>query len=261
MGQQKNSRNPFEFKQFVVHQNQVALPVTTDACLFGAWIQLNQNDESLTVLDVGTGTGLLMFMLAQKYPSHQYIGIDIHGDSIIQATQSLKLWTVQGHPTSMRFEICDFLDFNHPKVDTIVCNPPFFNLQLESPDPTRNKARHSKNLTRHKLIKQSFELLNTHGKLFLMLPFDGHKQVFIDLRNQGFTITRTTSVSANANKSPHLIFIESLKTDAPIPLNERRDSPTIQQLIAYNLPGELNSNPYNLTTESSDLLKDYYIKL
>jgi tRNA1Val (adenine37-N6)-methyltransferase len=78
-------RQPFAMKQFSIAQNDVALPVTSDACLFGSMIQLPKNAH---VLDIGTGTGLLCFMLAQKHPDATFTGIDIHPGSIQQAIEN-----------------------------------------------------------------------------------------------------------------------------------------------------------------------------
>jgi len=259
MGEQKGIRNPFAFKQFLVYQDHVALPVTTDACLFGAWAQLSQYNT--TVLDIGTGTGLLVFMLAQKYPFGNFTGIDIDATSIVEANKSLVNWKNNGLKTAIQFKNQNFLTFNHPGLDAIICNPPFFSNQLVSSNPIRNRARHTQQLTQLKLIEKSYELLNCNGVFFLMYPFIGSDKLFSDLTRTGFTIENAMEVAANSNKKPHLMFVKAIKLNPNENQSTSSQPLSIHRLNTYLNPKLPSNNPYNLSPESSELLKDYYIKL
>ncbi len=261
MGQQKNTRNPFHFKHFTVFQDHVALPVTTDACLFGAWISQFALSENNKILDIGTGTGLLVFMLAQKFPKASITGIDIHPPSILAAQKSL----IEGHthkPTNITFELQNVLKMKGHSFHSIISNPPFFSRQLTSPNPIRNLARHSNDLTLKTMIEQCFTLLSTDGNLFLMYPFEEHPVLLQTLRDNNFSIQQTAPVASNENKKPHLLFIHATKCNIP---QVSLDPPLENRINLYEISDSSTSiqhrNPYNLTPQSANLLKDYYIKL
>jgi tRNA1Val (adenine37-N6)-methyltransferase len=165
-------RKPFAFKQFTIHQNGAALPVTTDACLFGA---LAEFDQPLNILDLGTGTGLLLHMMAQKYPNASLSGIDIHHESL----ECAKI-NVEFNDKSLclkdrvHLHNGDFFDHNHiifkQKFDAIISNPPFFENQLMSKNELKIQARHFQNGSFRKYMNTISTLLNDNGVAWILLP-------------------------------------------------------------------------------------------
>jgi tRNA1Val (adenine37-N6)-methyltransferase len=155
----------FEFKKFKIKQDKCAMKVSTDAVLLGAWVSPN---GSSTILDVGTGTGVIALMLAQK-SSAKITAIDIDKDSTEQA-----LLNVSESPFKSSIEVqhCSFqeLEKNHKaKFDLIVTNPPYF-IDLMSSDETRKLARHRDSLSFDDLINGVITLLDPKGKFYLILP-------------------------------------------------------------------------------------------
>jgi tRNA1Val (adenine37-N6)-methyltransferase len=169
----------FRFKQFTVHQQNAALKVSTDSCLFGAWIASklgNTGFETGTVLDIGAGTGLLMLMLAQQCDA-TIEGIEIDKPSYEQAKDNLK-----ASPWANRMQISfgDVKEFVFDKkYDLIISNPPFYENDLKSNAANRNTAMHDESLKLDELLVIAEMNLKNTGMFAVLLP-SFRAQKFID---------------------------------------------------------------------------------
>ncbi len=155
----------FHFKQFSVWQKGCAMKVSTDACLFGALIA-PQNLPS-TILDIGTGTGLLSLMLAQRFDS-KIVAVEIDplaaADAIFNFEHSPwkhRLSLITGDIKSLLFS---------NSFDCIISNPPFFENDLKSPSSSKNMARHTEHLTLENLTVIVSNLLSDDGEFWVLLP-------------------------------------------------------------------------------------------
>jgi tRNA1Val (adenine37-N6)-methyltransferase len=156
----------FQFKQFQVVQNHAAMRVSTDACLFGAWIQLNGARQ---VLDIGTGTGLLPLMLAQRFPETHFTAVEVESGACTDAAANFMT-----APWNNRLRLIQE-DVRHWQTaetfDAIVCNPPFFMHDLPNPEQRKQLARHGQSgLSPEALMKAVNRLLRSDGHLYVMLP-------------------------------------------------------------------------------------------
>jgi tRNA1Val (adenine37-N6)-methyltransferase len=155
----------FTFKQFTVSQERAAMKVCTDSCLFGALIQ---SEHAQNALDIGTGTGLLSLMVAQRYPHLRIDAVEIDQDAVKDATENINSSPfseqIQVHCTSIQ----SFL--SEKSYDLIFCNPPFYENRLASPDPKRKQAHHAGDLNFQELSAACTRLLKKDGKLWLLLP-------------------------------------------------------------------------------------------
>ena len=151
-------RDYFDFKQFSVANKLSAMPVSTDSVLIGAWCNV---DDAFRALDVGTGTGVIALMLAQRNPNLTVDAIDIDENSTLEASDNFA-----NSPWSNRLNI-SLADFNdwQGKYDLVVSNPPFFIDGIHSPNVARASARHAQSLTYKQLISHGFALLNDNGRL------------------------------------------------------------------------------------------------
>ena len=152
----------------MVQQDRCAMKVTTDACLFGAWLakKLHDIESACTLLDIGTGTGLLALMIAQK--TNAIIDtIEIDKDAFEQAQANIAESPWQDRVKVHHGDIHNFL-FD-TKYDVIVTNPPFYENELKSPDTNKNLARHQ-GLELSELMRIIADQLAENGEFFLMLP-------------------------------------------------------------------------------------------
>ena len=160
------SKNQFRFKQFTIAQDQCAMKVCTDSCIFGAYIEGN---NATKILDIGTGTGLLSLMLAQRCQV-PITAIEIEPKA---ATQALK--NVQNSPWAAQITVINqaiqkFSEIYETKFELIISNPPFFQQNLKSPIDSINDARHNESLSLDELATCVSKLLAINGSFWVMLP-------------------------------------------------------------------------------------------
>ena len=156
----------FQFKQFRVLQANCAMKVTTDACLFGAWIA-EQTDYAEAILDIGAGTGLLGLMIAQKHPT-KIEAIEIEPSCFEQLKQNIENSKWREHFKLHQGDIREFKPAI--KFNLIISNPPFYENQLNSENNNVNLARHSNALSLNELFEKANELLNSTGCFSILLP-------------------------------------------------------------------------------------------
>ncbi len=162
----------FQFKQFTIHQDRSALKVSTDSCIFGAWVagmscELRAMSHEPRVLDIGAGTGLLMLMLAQQWDG-AIDGIEIDQSSFEQANEN-----IQASPWGDRLRVLpgDIKSAALPAVyDLIISNPPFYEGDLTSPAKHKNLAKHDAGLTLEALLEAVGKHSAPGGRLALLLP-------------------------------------------------------------------------------------------
>ena len=198
------SNNWFQFKQFRIEQERSALKVGTDGVLLGAWCNLK---GAFSILDVGTGTGLIALMMAQSSTA-AISAIEIDESSCQDA-----LLNFRNSPWSERLELfaSDFNAFKESysgKYDLVVSNPPFFVQSMKSADVASSKARHDVSLTFRQLITGSKRLLHENGRLAVILPFESLDDFRETARLEGFYLARKTVVHPRVGKPPKRVLLE-----------------------------------------------------
>lgn len=232
--------NPyFSFKKFTVYHNLCAMKVGTDGVLLGAWTDIS---ESKRILDIGTGSGLIALMLAQRCEA-SITGIDIDKDATTQAQINF-----EASPWSNRIEAIhtDLCNFNPScSYDTIVSNPPFFADSLKGPDFQRNAARHNDTLTLTDLMKKVSLILRPEGKFSIVYPFEQNSQIKQTAQMYGLYPSRHTSVVTRPGLPPKRSLFEFRKQPSAY---------TPQELVI-----ELDRHVYS--EEYIALTKDFYLKM
>ena len=130
----------FEFKKFKIYQDRSAFKVTTDACILGAYVHALNPDS---ICDIGTGTGIIALMLAQKYPGSTIDAVEIDRSSAIQAQENVKASPWSEKISIFNQSIQDFSIHNKRKYNLIVCNPPYYEDHLRPKDNQRHLAMHN----------------------------------------------------------------------------------------------------------------------
>ena len=156
----------FDFKKFSIKQDKCAMKVGTDAVLLGAWIIPN---GSKNILDIGTGTGVISLMLAQK-SSANILAVEIDKQSTEQAKLNVSQSNYFSQIQIENVSIQDLAQKSEKKFDLIVTNPPYFIDSYKSIESNRKIARHSDSLPFEELIDSVIKLLDVKGKFCLILP-------------------------------------------------------------------------------------------
>lgn len=240
------SNSYFQFKQFTVQQSKAAMKVCTDACLFGAWVASEIENEKSgieNVLDIGAGTGLLSLMLAQK-TSAQIDAVELHDLSAEQAAENFSLspWRNQLHLHHKSVQ--QFSQIQSQLYDLIISNPPFFESSLQSAEESKNTAKHTNDLSYSTLIEIVFERLKEEGKFFLLLPYFEFKKFAIIAEKEMLFLHEQVHVKQTESHS----YFRTFGSFAKQPGN------TISSEIVIK-----TNNEY--TAEFANLLSDYYLYL
>ena len=236
------SNNYFAFKQFTVQQSDCALKVCTDACLFGAWASHQLiNNPPTSILDIGTGTGLLSLQLAQKLPSAVIDAVELDPAAAAQAAQNAAAtnFNIQVHNA-------DIKNYGGKKYQHIISNPPFFENDLKSEHALKNQAMHSTTLTLQNLFTCVNDLLEPLGSFSLLLPFARANEVEGLAQSHGFTVTHKAVVQQTPNHTPFRVMYIFSKTAFMVAASET--SIVIKENESY-------------TPAFTSYLKDYYLFL
>ncbi len=204
------SKQVFYFKQFSIAQDQCTMKVGTDGVLLGAWVNVKQANQ---VLDIGTGTGLIALMIAQRNPNAFIYGVEIDRAAYLQALDNTTSSPWANRIIIEKGRIQTWSKQSNQTFDLIVSNPPFFPLgtaQL-SENIARNQVRHTTNLSFEDLLLASTKLMTENGRLAIILPLiEGHH--FIQLASEmDLNPIRITQIRPTATKPIHRLMIEFKK--------------------------------------------------
>lgn len=193
----------FQFKQFTIYQDRCAMKVGTDGVLLGSWADLTGSKH---ILDIGTGTGLIALMAAQRNSQAQIDAIEIDIKAYQQAIENVQASPWWNRVAIFHGRIQDF----QPKqpYDTILCNPPFFDHSTLTPLHNRTIARHCETLTHEELLQHAKRLLSSSGKLCVILPVQ-ETTLFIKLsQNNEWFINKLINIFPTPQKQRKRCMLE-----------------------------------------------------
>ena len=202
-------RGGFTFKQFHIDHSRCAIKVGTDGTLLGAWATLPPHAKK--ILDIGTGSGLIAIMAAQRHPTAKITAIDIDKDCVMQATEN-----AVASPWAERIEVIETpLQEYSPeeKFDVIISNPPYFADSMHSPDKQRTTARHTASLSFKELTEGVLRLLAEDGLFAVILPTTESELLLSASRGRLFT-WRRCEVWSTPESGARRIMLE-LKREPP----------------------------------------------
>ena len=233
----------FRFKQFAVVNDKAAMRVGTDGVLLGAWCSF---DGAKRVLDVGTGTGVIALMVAQRNSTALIDAIDVD----ITAAEVCRM-NFDASPWADRLTAIH-TDLNKYQADCaydlIVCNPPFFDNGVLPPNGARSIARHNQTLTIGQLINSAARLLSATGRLAMVTPADTDRQVRRCAVEAGLQIQRIAQVCPVEGRPPKRM------------LWEIGTLTMTGEVVAETLCIE-NDNPRRYSDRYMALCRDFYLKM
>jgi tRNA1Val (adenine37-N6)-methyltransferase len=231
----------FRFKQFTIKQDKVAMKVGTDSILLGSWLKLSNKPS--TILDVGTGSGLLALMMAQKHPSSSITAIEIDAAAYNQAEQNIKesLWGNRINTVHVDAKVWNPKE----KFDLIISNPPYFSNSLLANTKSRTQARHQKGFTLNDLCELWQRLGSETSQLACILPVDEAEILIKLIQDIGFYLEDYTAIFSKVNTKPNRAIMLFAKEKAPT---------TMSELYIRNEKGSYSKDFIELT-------KDFYLEL
>lgn len=237
----------FQFKQFTVWHHRCAMKVGTDGVLAGV---LAPTKGSSSILDVGTGSGLIALMLAQRCPEAQITAIEIDDDAAAQAAEN---FAASPWPDHIHLVHGDFNNYaSETKFDLIVSNPPYFTDALRNPDHQRSMARHNKTLNYHQLFHHARQLLKPGGDCCLIIPAEAEAFVTKNAFQIHFFPKTVTRIFTKKGKPCRRVFINFW-------MGEEQDLSYTDTLKEESLC--LMNEDGSYSTEYRQLTADFYIKL
>lgn len=232
---------PFHFKQFSIVQEHTPMKVGTDGVLLGAWLNA---DGAQSILDIGTGTGLIALMLAQRFPKAKITAIDAHPEASMEARANFKASRFSDRIEGIHIDIKDFEPGQ--KFDLIVSNPPFFKSSLHAPNQGRSLARHDIGFSAEDFAKAT-AWLSPGGILSGIYPVDIFEHFNQILLQSHMQLTAKCTVQSTPAKHPHRVLFAY-----------RRSSGRIENLGSENIIIEAHGR-HQYSDSYKMLTKDFYL--
>lgn len=241
--------NPyFRFKQFTVYHDRCAMKVTTDACLYGAWAaEIISKDRwaigNGQLLDIGTGTGLLSLMVAQKNNS-TIDAVEIDAGAAGQAVENVKSSPWQNAIHIIQKDVMQWQP--ETKYDVIFSNPPFYENEIRSEKEEKNRAHHGDGLRLEDLLYFIKQHLTENGAFFLLLPAKRKTEVEWLLKKHALHVENVVMVQQTLRHKPFRLMLQG---------RIRKVAKVSENLIS------IKDNEDAYTPEFIKLLQPYYLYL
>jgi tRNA1Val (adenine37-N6)-methyltransferase len=200
----------FQCKQFLIKQDKTAMKVGTDGVLLGAWTNIPTQGN---VLDVGTGTGLIALMVAQRNSNLDITAIEIEKNAFVQATENVLDSKWSNRIRIIHTSLVDYVGTEPGLFDLIVCNPPFYKTNNPGSDINRGMARHADSLKLEDLLRLSSSVLSKEGVISIILPAEQFELANNIAKENGMFLQKVTYVKPTPYKDPHRVLLQFGKLD------------------------------------------------
>lgn len=234
----------FQFKQFAVNQDQCAMKIGTDGVLLGAWVPIDTRPNS--ILDIGTGTGIIALMLAQRCDAQQIDALEIDENAYEQAVDNFESSPWSDRLFCFHAGLDEFVEEPEDEYDLIVSNPPFYIEDYRSENPQRDLARFQEAMPFEDLVEAAALLLSENGVFAVIIPFKEEENFLALAKEYELFPIKITRVKGTHETQ----IVRSL-------LAFRRYELAV--LTADELVIEINRHEY--TDDYIALTKDFYLKM
>lgn len=234
----------FYFKKFAVNQSKTAMKIGTDAVLLGAWSSLDNNPNS--ILDIGSGTGVVALMLAQRSYAQTIDAVEIEENAYEQTVENFEQsnWSDRlfcYHASFQNF----YKEMKNEKYDLIVSNPPFYTSSFKSKNQARHTARSTALLPFKELAKGVSKLLSETGVFSVIIPKKEVKGIIDITEKEQLFLNRICYVKGNPNSETKRCLLEFSKNKKEIKK---------EKLI-------IETGRHRYTKEYVNLTKKFYLKM
>ncbi len=194
----------FEFKQFKINQDKCAMKVGTDAVLLGSWVDAS---DAKSILDIGTGTGIIALMMAQKSQA-KIDALDIDENAFLQAKENIYACKWKDRLAVHHISFQEYASVVSEKYDLIVSNPPYFIDSSKANAESRTAARHTDSLSFEELLNGVILLLTKKGKFCVILPYK-EAELFRDMaKAKKLHIQKILRVKTRADKTEKRLLMQ-----------------------------------------------------
>jgi len=234
--------NPFNFKQFTINQDRCAMKIGTDSVLLGAWTSLN---NPFSVLDIGSGTGVLAMMIAQRSNAQNIEALEIDADAYEQCSENFEQSQWNDRLFCYHASLLEFAEEIDDKYDLIICNPPFYSEDYKTKNEARDKARFNDAMPFEHLVYAVSQLLAEDGRFSVVIPYKEESH-FITLASKTKLFPkRILRIKGNPNSKTKRSLLE---------FSFEKSEVKTSKLV-------IETSRQNYTKDYISLTKDFYLKM
>jgi tRNA1Val (adenine37-N6)-methyltransferase len=234
------ANNYFSFKQFIIYQDKSAFKVGTDGVLLGACADVN---DVKRILDIGSGTGLIAIMLAQRCEA-EIIALEPDYESYLQACENVKNCKWSSRIKIENTDLQTYYPYDE-KFDLIITNPPFFSGSLKNPDPRRATSRHNDTLSSIEILQSVSRLLENNGHLQLIMPYVEGNIFIAEAQEYGLYCNSILKIRPVLNGEIRRLILRFSKKKIKV----------IEKFLTIE-----HGRRHEFTEEYINLTKDFYLK-
>lgn len=238
-----SKEKPFQFKEFSVYQNQTAMKVGTDGVLLGAWAEIK--DTAKSILDIGSGTGLMALMMAQRSDAEIIDAIELDENAYIQSVENFERSQWADRLFCYHTSLQNFTEEIGEKYDVIISNPPFYTSTYKELPKGRAMARHTETLSYNDLLKNTSLLLHKKGNCAFIVPFLEEEHFIKMAQSNNLHPFRITRVKGNAQAKIKRSLLQ---------FSFKEKEVFTEELI-------IEKTRHHYTEKYKNLVKDFYIKM
>lgn len=231
---------PFFFKRFGMFHHRSTMRVGTDAVLFAQWVELSSSDS---VLDVGTGTGVIPLILAQKGVG-SVDAVELDSDSYEEASLNFRISVYSDKLSVVHNDVRVYADNAEKKYDLIVSNPPYYASDVKPIKEKKVMARHVSTLSFKDLLVAAKKMMKEDARFALVLPFYESRLFIKEAENVGFYLQKEFLISPIEGKDPNRVNMQFVLKEV---------ESVERQLFT------IRNKDYSYTKEYKEFLKDYYL--
>ncbi len=211
----------FQAKEFKIYHHNSPQKVTTDSIILGSWT--NPISSPKTILDIGSGNGILALMMSQKFSTAKIDAVEINNLASKDAQKNFSLSPWSNRITLFNENITKFTPTT--SYDLIIANPPYFENSLHSNNERRKHARHQTELTYNQLLSFSSQHLSLLGTLSIIIPYIEHENIISIAKQHNLFHSNQLVIKTKTNTTPKLICLS---------FNKKKSSSDFKQLIIHD---------------------------